>query len=87
MFVKLRLFRNKHKLCCSEFCTDLPPHTHDESSTKNELLKKLLRPQLSQAFLDGERDFKRIYSSTFEQSREQTTRFHAYKTDLNRDTI
>ena len=79
MSVKLGLYRNKHKLCCSEFCTDLPPHTHDENSTKNELLQELLRPQLSQALLDRERDFKRIYSSTFERCREQTARSHSYR--------
>ena len=67
MYVKLGLYRNKHKLFCSEFCTDFPPHTHDENSTKNEVLQKLLRPLLSQALLDRERDFKRIHSSTFER--------------------
>ena len=79
MSVKLRLYRDKHKICCSEFCTDLPPHNLDENSAKNELLQKLLRPQLSQALLDRERDFKRNYSSTFERCREQTTRSHAYR--------
>ena len=79
MSVKLGLSGNKDKLCCSEFCTDLPPHTHDENSTKNELLQKFLCPQLSQALLDREKDFKRTYSSTFEGCREQTTRCHAYR--------
>ena len=79
MSVKLGFYRNKHKLCCSEFCTDLPPHTHDENSTKVELLQNLLRPQLSQALLERERDFKRIFSSTFERCREQTARSHAYR--------
>ena len=79
MSVKLGLYRNKQKLCCSEFCTDLPPHTHDENSTKSELLQKLLRPHLSQALSNRERDFKRIYSSTFELCREQTARSHAYR--------
>ena len=79
MSVKLGLSRNKHKLCCSNFCYDLPPHTHDENSTKNELLQKLLRPQLSQVLLDRDRDFKRIYSSPFERCREQTARPHAYR--------
>ena len=74
---------NKHKLCCSEFCTDLPTHTYDENSTKNELLQKLLRPQLSQALLDRERDFKQFYSF-FERCREQTARSHAYR---NRFTL
>ena len=81
--VKLGLYRNKHNLCCSEFCTDLPPHTHDENSTENELLQALLRPQVSQVLLDRERDFKRIYSSTFERSREQTARSHACRKIIN----
>ena len=63
-------------------CTNLPPHTQDENSTKNELLQKLLRPQLSQALLDRKRDFKRVYSSTFERCREQTARSHAYRNRL-----
>ena len=37
MSVKLGLYRNKHKLCCSEFCKELPPDNHDEYSMKNEL--------------------------------------------------
>ena len=57
----------------------MPPHTHDEKSTKHELLQKLLRPELSQALLDRERGFKRIYSSTFERCREQTAHSHAYR--------
>ena len=79
MSVKLGFYRSKHNLCCSEFCTDLPSHTHDENSTKNELFQKLLRPQLSQALLDRERDFKRNYSSIFERCREQTACSYAYR--------
>ena len=48
---------------------------------KMSFAQKLLRPQLSQALLDRERDFKRIHSSTFERCREQTARSHA---DRNR---
>ena len=79
MSVKLGLYRNKHKLCYFEICTDLAPHTHDDNSTKNELFHKLLRPQLSQALLEREREFKRIYSSIFEQCREEKARSHAYR--------
>ena len=82
MSVKLGIYRNKHNLCCSEFYTDLPPHTHEGNSTKNELIQKLLRPQFSQALLDREKDFKRIYSPTFEQCREQTARSHACRNRL-----
>ena len=39
--------------------------------------KKILLSKLSQALLDRERDFKRIYSCTFEQCWKQTVRSHA----------
>ena len=87
MSVKLGLYRNKYNLSCSEFCTNLPPDTHEENSTKNELIEKRLRPQPSQALLDQERDFKRIYSSTFERCREQTARSHAYRYKFKLGTI
>ena len=77
MSLRLGLCRNQQKLCCFEFCTDLPHHTHDQNSTKIALLQVLLCPQLSQAQLDQERDFKRIYSSTFKRCREQAARCHA----------
>ena len=79
MSLNLGLYRNKHKLCCSNFCTDLPSHSHSENSLKNQLLNNLLQPQLSQALLERERTFKQIYSSTFERCREQTARSHAYR--------
>ena len=44
-----------------------------------QLLYNLLRTQLSDAILERECDFKRIYSATFERCREQTARLHAYR--------
>ena len=79
MSLKLGLYRNKHKLCCFDFCKDLPSHSHSENNLKNQLLDNFLRPQLSHALLERERDFKRIYSATFERCREQTARSHAYR--------
>ena len=79
MSLKLGLYRNKHELCCSGFCKDLPSHSHSGNTMKNQLLDNLLKPQLSQALLERERDFKRIYSATFERCREQTSRSHAYR--------
>ena len=46
---------------------------------KNELLDNPLQPQLSQALLERERNFKQIYSSSFERCREQTARSHVYR--------
>ena len=65
--------------CCSNFCKDLPSHSHSENRLKNELLDNLLQPQLSQALSERERTFKQIYSSTFERCQEQTARSHAYR--------
>ena len=79
MSFKLGLYRNKHKLCCSKLCENLPSYSHRENSLKNELLDNLFQPQLSQALLGRERTFKQISSSTFERSREQTARSHAYR--------
>ena len=77
--LKLGLHHHQHKLCCSFFCKDLPSHSHSENNLKNQFLDNLLRPQLSQALLERERDFKRIYSATFGACREQTARSHAYR--------
>ena len=80
MSLKLQLYRNKHKLCCSIFCENFPSHSHREiSSLKNELLENLPQPQLSQALLEREQTFKQTYSSTFERCREQNVRSHAYR--------
>ena len=87
MSVKLGLYHNKHKLCCSEFCTDLPSYTHDENSTKNELLQNLLRPQLSQALLDRERELS-VFTAQLsnDAGNKQPARMHT-RIDLNWDTI
>ena len=79
MSLKLVLYRNKHKLCCSDFCKNLPCHSPNENNLKNQLLDNLLRPQLSHALLEREREFKRIYSATFERCRKQTAGSHAYR--------
>ena len=79
MSLKLGLYRNKHKLCCSDFCQDLPSHSHSETNLKNQPLNNLLRPQLSHALPERERDFKKTYSATIERCREQTAGSHAYR--------
>ena len=76
MSLKLRLYRNKHKFCCSNFCKDLPSHSHSQNSLKNEFLDNLLQPHLLQALLEKERTFKHIYSFTFERCREKRIRPH-----------
>ena len=47
MSLKLGLYQNKHKFCCSNFCKDLPSHSHCENKLKNELLHNLLQQQSS----------------------------------------
>ena len=79
MSLELGIYRNKHKLCCSEFCKGLPFHLHSENNLKNQLLDNLLRPQLSHALLEQELDFKRISSASFERCRELWARSHTYR--------
>ena len=83
MSLKLGLYRNKHKLCCSKPCENLPSHSHSGNCLKNELLDNLLPLQLSKALLERERTFKQIYSSTFERCLEQTGRSQAYRNRFN----
>ena len=83
MSLKLGLYRSKHKLCCSEFCKDLLSHSHSENNLEIQLLDNLFQPQLSHALLERERDFKGIYSATFERCREQTARSRAYRNRFN----
>ena len=79
MSLKMGLYRNKQKLCCSNFCKDLPSHSHNKNSLKNESLDNQLQPQLSQAHLKRERHITPFYSSTFEQCQEQTALSHGYR--------
>ena len=79
MSLKLGLYRNNHKLCGSDIWKYLPSHSHSENSLKNQLLENLIRPQPSHALLEQKRDFKIIYSATFEVCPEQRPRSHAYR--------
>ena len=83
MSLKLVPYRNEHNLCWSEYCKDLPSHSHSESDVKNQLLDNLPKPQLSEVLLERKRDFKRIFSATFEICREQAARSHAYRNRFN----
>ena len=42
MSFKLELYRIKNKLCCSEFCKDLPSHSHSGNNLKIQPLDSLL---------------------------------------------
>ena len=64
----------KHKICCFEFCKDLPSRSHSESNLNNQVIDNVRQPQLPQALLERERDFKIFYSATFGRSREELTR-------------
>ena len=76
MSLKLGLYRNKHKLCCSIFCKDLHSHSHSENILKNELLDNLLQTQLSQALLEGERTFK--YKIIHQPSDDAENKLHGH---------
>ena len=74
--LKHGLYRSEHKLCCSESCKELPPHSHSDNILKNQLLDNLLRPHLSRSLSERKRDFKRFY---FRNVSRAEARSHAYR--------
>ena len=74
MTLKLGLLRDKDKQCKSEFCDGLQSQTQSENSLPNNSFNRLLRPQLSDELLKRENEFKRIYSSTHQRSRQITSK-------------
>ena len=79
MILKLGLLRDKDKQCKSELCDGLQSHTHSENSRLKNSLSRLLRPQLSDELLKRENDFKRIYSSTYQRCRQNTSKVHEHR--------
>ena len=79
MTLKLGLLRDKEKECKSELCDGLQSHTHSENSLPYNSLNRLLRPQLSDELLNRENDFKRIYSSTYQRCRQNTSKAHEHR--------
>ena len=77
--LKFGLYRDKHKLCCWEFCKDIYSHSLSENNDEDQLLDNLLKSQLSQPLWERERDFKRFCSTMFERCREQTAPSQAYR--------
>ena len=79
MTVKLGLLRDKDKQFKSEFCDGLQSHTHNENSLPKKSFNRLLRPQLSDELLKRENEFKRMYSSTYQQCRQITSRAQEHR--------
>ena len=79
MSLKIRLYGNKNKVCCSEFCKDLPSHSHSDNKLKTQLLDNLFRSQRSRALLERQPDSRRIYSALFERCREQAAYRNRFK--------
>ena len=80
---KLGFLRYNRRNCNSEYCKDLPIHTHNENCCKNEKVDKLLQNRLSSTILQRENEFKNIYSKTYTRFRQITTRHTNKGTDLN----
>ena len=77
--LKLGLLRDNRRNCISEYCKDLPLHTHCENSCKNEKVDKLLQNRLSSTILQREHEFKDIYSKTYTRSQQITNKAHEYR--------
>ena len=77
--LKLGLLRDNRRNCISEYCKDLPLHTHCENSCKNEKVDKLLQNRLSSTILQRENEFKNIYSKTYTRCRQIKNKAHEYR--------
>ena len=69
--LKLGLMRDTRKLCHSDFCEGLPPHSHIDSQ-KNTSLDRLLHKCPPLSSFTRENQFKRLYAETYRASRETT---------------
>ena len=79
MTLKLGLLQDKDKQCKSGFCDGFQAHTHSENSLPNKVLNHPLGPQLSDELMKRENEFKRIYSSTYQQCRQITSKAHEHR--------
>ena len=82
MTLKLGLLRDKDEQCKSDFCDGLQSHTHSENSLPNNSLNCLLQSQLSDELLKREKEFKRIFSSTYQRCRQITSKGHEHRNRL-----
>ena len=82
--LKIGVLRDKDIICKCEFCDGLQSQTHGENSLSNNYLNRLFRPQLSDELLKRENECKRIYSSTYQRLRQDTSKTHEQR---NRFTL
>ena len=70
--------RGTRKLCQSDFCKGLPPHSHNLSQT-NTSLDRLSHKCPSPSFLTRENQIRRLYAETYRVSREPTDKANEYR--------
>ena len=76
---RLGLLRDNKKNCISQYCQDLPSHTHCKNSCINEKVDNLLQNRLSNTVLQCETDFKNMYCNTYTCCRQVTNKAHEYR--------
>ena len=77
--LKLGLLRDNQKKCTSEYCSNLPPHSHSEGTCNNKKIEKLSQNRLSNEMLKRENTFRTIYSNTYTKCRQTTNKAHKYR--------
>ena len=76
--LKLGLMRDTRKLCHSDFCEGLLPHSHNLSQT-NTSLDQLLHKCPSPSFFTRKNQFKRLYAEIYRVSRATTDKANEYR--------
>ena len=62
--------------CKSEYCSNLPPHSHNEETCNNKKIEELLQNRLSNKMLKRDNTFKTIYSNIYTKCRQTTNKAH-----------
>ena len=76
--LKLGLMRDTRKLCHSDFCEGLPPHSHTISQT-NTSIDRLLHKYPPPSSFTRKNQFKRLYAKTYRVPREATDKANEYR--------
>ena len=77
--LRLGFLRDNKKKGISQYCQDLPSHTHCKNSFKKEWVESLLQNRLSNTVLQRETDFKNIYCNTYTRCRQVTKKTNEYR--------
>ena len=80
---ELNLRRNTYTNCTSQFCQNLPLHTHYDKSNSNPFFHKILSKPILQWILATETDMIQIYHKVYENTKRKVHSFAYFNKTYN----